>query len=70
MRVWAGICMTRIGRHPVRISSLRTRTGMVLKTLVLLPFNHITKLVARESFTALSSCESFKSYTKYYFAVI
>jgi hypothetical protein len=31
-------------------SILRTRTEMVIETLVFSPFNHLTRLVAREDF--------------------
>jgi hypothetical protein len=55
---------------PVRLqifSTLRTRTGMVLETLVFSPFNHLTRLVARENFITLivSRRESSRSYFKF-----
>jgi len=37
---------------------------MVLETLVLSTFNHLTRLVARENFIILSRRESLKSYMK------
>jgi hypothetical protein len=44
-------------------STLRTRTEMVLETLVFSPFNHLTRLVAREDFIIHSRRESSRSYT-------
>jgi hypothetical protein len=43
-------------------STLRTRTEMVLETLVFSPFDHLTRLVARENFIILSRRESSRSY--------
>jgi hypothetical protein len=43
-------------------STLRTRTEMVLETLVFLPFNHLTRLVTRENFIIHSRCETSRSY--------
>jgi hypothetical protein len=44
------------------ISTLRTRTEIVLETLVSSPFNHLTRLVARENFIIFSRRESSRSY--------
>jgi hypothetical protein len=43
-------------------STLRTRTEKVLETLVFSPFNHLTRLVAREDFIIHCRRESFRSY--------
>jgi hypothetical protein len=47
--------MTPSGIEPAtyitKVSSLMTRTEMVLKTLVYSPFNQLTRLLAREYFT-------------------
>jgi hypothetical protein len=42
------------------ISSLITRTNMVLKTPVFSPFNHLTQLLARGSFIVFSRPEIFR----------
>jgi hypothetical protein len=44
------------------ITSLRTRTEIVLETLGFSPFNQLMPLVAREVFIILSCRESFSSY--------
>jgi hypothetical protein len=43
-------------------NTLRTRTEMVFETLVFSPFNHLTRLIARENFIILSHRESNKSH--------
>jgi hypothetical protein len=37
-------------------STLRTRTEMVLETLIFSPFNHLTRLVARQNFITAMIC--------------
>jgi hypothetical protein len=45
-------------------STLRTRTEIVLETLVFSSFNHVTRLVAREDFIILSRRKSSRLYIK------
>jgi hypothetical protein len=42
------------------VSSLMTRTEMVLETLVYSPFNHLTQMLASEYFIEFSHREGFK----------
>jgi len=43
------------------VSSLMMMVAeVVLETLVYLPFNHLTQLLAQENFIEFSHCESFK----------
>jgi predicted permease len=44
---------------------IRTKTGMVLETLLYLPLNHLKRLLAREYFIELTSGENFKLYITY-----
>jgi len=49
----------------IHISTLRTRTETVFKTLVFSPFNHLTWLIVQENFIVLSCWKSNRSYNYY-----
>jgi hypothetical protein len=52
----AGIYIYDTDGNFSHFSTLRTRMEMVLKTLVFSPFNHLTRLVAREDFIMQDNC--------------